>query len=299
MSRASLHASSLRHESYDTIVFSPHFDDAVYSLAGTMLHEREAGRRVLVATVFGHGLDTAPSGNGPYDDYATREAEDREAMQTLDLDYVWLNLPELLFRRRSLRDRVAEMLPHASLRTTRAHEELERSIASIVESFAHRETRVYLPLGIGAHPDHRLVHEAGRETFAGRELRFYEDIPYALEASLVAARFSVLRGVTGPSVASVARATAKLVFRGIGRPIGFVPLCVYFLFAELARASKRLRGGLELQLVDSIDLRPTLAAKADAMRAYRTQTPLFFQPGVEDCLVVDGSIPRERAWRLA
>lgn len=299
MSRASIHASSLRHQSYDTIVFSPHLDDAVYSLAGTMLHEREAGRRVLVATVFGHGLDTAPSGNGPYDDYATREAEDREAMHTLDLDYVWLNLPELLFRRRSLRDRVAEILPHASLRTTHAHAELERALASIVESFAHAETRVYLPLGIGAHPDHRLVHEAGRATLAGRDLRFYEDIPYALEASLVAARFSVLRGVTGPNVASVARATAKLVFRGIGRTLGFVPLCAFFLLAELARASKRVRGGLDLLLVDSIDLRSTLGTKADAMRAYRTQTPLFFQPGVEECLRVDGSVPAERAWRFA
>lgn len=294
-----VHDSRLRHASYDTIVFSPHLDDAVYSLAGTMLHERAKGRRVLVATVFGHGLDTAPSGSGPYDDYATREAEDRTAMQALDLDYVWLNLPEMLFRRRSLRDRLVEIVPHASLRATRAHDELERALASIVQSFAHGETRIYLPLGIGAHPDHRLVYEAGRSALVGRDLRFYEDVPYALEASLVAARFSVLRGVAGPTVASVARATAKLVFRGIGRTLGFVPLCAFFQLVELARASRGVRGGIDLRLVDSIDLRPTLRLKADAMRVYRTQTDLFFQPGVEECLAGGGTIPAERAWRLA
>jgi hypothetical protein len=41
--------------------------------------------------------------------------------------------------------------------------------------------RIYAPLGIGKHVDHQIVHLAGQELASrGRDVWFYEDIPYAL-----------------------------------------------------------------------------------------------------------------------
>lgn len=298
MTTLRVHESSLRHERYDTIVVSPHLDDAVYSLAGTILAEQEAGRRVLVVTVFGHGRDRAPRGDGPYDDYATREQEDRDAMQALDVDYVWLNLPELIFRRPSLRERIAELVPHASLRDHRALVATEDALVDLVEAHATEVARIYLPLGIGAHPDHRLVFEAGRHALADRELRYYEDVPYALHEPLVRARLAVLGLRSAPRIRELARASAALLFRGLARALAYLPLLAYFALVEGIRRLRTHGEVPRLELVHALDLGPRLRAKADAMRAYRTQTPLFFESGVERSLSADGS-HEERAWRFA
>lgn len=288
-----------RAEHYDVLVFSPHLDDAVYSLGGTMLAERQAGRRVLVVTVFGHGRDVAPTGTGPYDDYAAREAEDRAAMAALDVDYLWLNLPELLFRRARLGDRLAQLVPHATVSGTAAFAETLKAMRAAVERHAGEATRIYLPLAVGAHPDHRLVHEAGRLGLVGRDLRFYEDVPYALDPALVDARLAVLVGAPGPSAFRVARAVARLVFRGGARVLGLFPLYLFLATAELARRAFGHVERIASMSVETRDVGASLRAKADAMRLYRSQTPLFFDAPVEDALSRREGAPVERAWRLA
>lgn len=292
-------APSAQAQTYDVLVFSPHLDDAVYSLGGTMLAERRERRRVLVVTVFGHGHDVAPPGTGPYDDYAAREAEDRAAMAALDVDYLWLNLPELLFRRVGLGDRLAQLVPHATFTGTAAFTDTQRAMLAAVARHADDGTRIYLPLAVGAHPDHRLVYEAGRSGLPGRDVRFYEDVPYALDPALVEARMAVLAGTPAPSAFRVARALARLVFRGGARIFALLPLYLFLAAAELARRASRHAERISTVSVETRDVGASLRAKADAMRLYRSQTPLFFEASVEEALSRREGAPVERAWRLA
>lgn len=296
------YASRLQSGTYETIVLSPHLDDAVYSLAGTMLAEVAAGRRVLVVTVFGHGAAEAPSGAGMFDNYASREREDREAMLALGVDYVWLNEPEVMFRGSRGRARVAEIVPHGSFAGTAVLAEVESAIHAIIERFSRPDgaTTLHVPLAIGAHPDHRLVHEAALPLMASRRVSFYEDVPYALEPALLDARLAVLGGERGPNIFAVALGHTRLAFRGLARAVALLPLLVYVGIAEAAR---RLRS-------HSAERRPTVAVEQDiaafagrktaAMWLYRSQTPLFFA----DESALAASLPRrdghlvERSWRL-
>ncbi len=295
MSRARFHGSRLRASRYDTLVFSPHLDDAVYSLGGSLLAEREAGRSVLVVTVFGHGRPEAPVGEGPYDDYATRQDEDRRAMEALDVDYLWLNRPELLFRRKGWH----ELMPHATYVGTSAARELGEEIERVVAEFAQPGARLFLPLAVGAHPDHRLLHEAGRLALLARSPRYYEDVPYSLEPALLEARIAGLRGTPGPGAWRLARATARLAFRGPARVLALPVLVALFAMAEwLRRVRAPVRA--ELRLAERIDIAESLVRKAEAMRLYRSQTPLFFDPPsrVEAVLLHSTEGAVERAWTI-
>lgn len=298
------YASRLRHDAYDVVVLSPHFDDAVYSLAATISRARSEGSRVLVVTIFGHGRDVAPSATGPYDDYATRETEDRAAMETLDVDYVWLNRPEWAFRSSRARERLAEVVPHISFRATELLAATQEAIESTLESFAAEGATVYAPLAVGAHPDHRLVHEAMRPLSTRWSTRYYEDVPYALDEALIEARLAVLCALPGPRTFRVARATAKLVAHGIARLVAVLPLMLFLSIAELHRSLGRRRewrvDPLSLRAFDH-DVAKFAREKARAVALYATQTALFFQPTValESQLARGHGAIVERSWRIA
>jgi LmbE family N-acetylglucosaminyl deacetylase len=57
--------------------------------------------------------------------------------------------------------------------------------------------RIYVPLGVGKHVDHQIVHLAG-QGLAGRgwEVWFYEDIPYALKPMALDARLAEIGAAT-------------------------------------------------------------------------------------------------------
>jgi len=298
------YASRLRHRNYDVIVLSPHFDDGVYSLAATISRAVNEGKRVVVVTVFGHGHVSPPASSGPYGDYRTRESEDRAAMDALDADYVWLNRPEWTFRSSRGRELVSELIPHASFRGTRLLEDTARSLADVITALRNDESVVYAPLAVGAHPDHRLVHEAARSLTLRNEVRFYEDVPYALDEALVEARLAVLCALPGPRAARVARATARLVARGLTRTLALIPLFFFFAALELHR---RLRTPRERR-VDPLALRSFdhdiarfARDKARAVALYGSQTALFFdsRTTLESQLARGRNAIVERSWRLA
>src|SRR5690349_7243387 len=106
----------LRHERYDEIHISPHMDDSAYSCAGRILQRRREGARVLVVTVFGNGKQALDVGEGgTFSDYAKRLEEERAVMQRMDVDHVWLNYPELLFRKKGAGDLLRFLFPFMSL----------------------------------------------------------------------------------------------------------------------------------------------------------------------------------------
>lgn len=168
---------------YDSVYFSPHLDDVALSCPCTLLREVEAGARVLVATLFSH---PGPADAGPFrrDDYPARWAEDARAMQALGADYVHAGLLDAPFRS-SLYHNFEGILfgrdpgDAATLQRARA------VVADILEQATPR--RVYAPLGVGEHIDHRLTHEA-----APPGSLFYEDRPYAFVRDAVEFRLAVL-----------------------------------------------------------------------------------------------------------
>ncbi|MFO0696092.1 MAG: PIG-L family deacetylase [Polyangiales bacterium] len=302
MTTEAFYGARLRERVYDDVIVSPHLDDAVYSLAGRILAARAAGRKVLVVTVFGHGKAAAPHGKGRFDDYEAREREDREAMEALDADYVWLNEPELIFRSFFSAETARSILPFATFVGTKAFDSARRAITCAVERFAAPEATVHFPLAIGAHPDHRIVFEVGWQLSTLHDVRFYEDVPYALFPSFVTQRLSHLAGLRGPALVPTARDTAAFAFRGLGRLLSFLPLLLYVALVEvLFRIGRRPTDALVPLVPEELEVSPFVSRKVEAMCLYRSQTPLFFA----DVSRLEGDLPRshgvpvERSWRFA
>jgi LmbE family N-acetylglucosaminyl deacetylase len=142
---------------------SPHPDDAVFSSVSALWRARRAGQRVGIVTVFG----TDPA----------RLAEEDAAAAGLGVKVVRLGLADAPARRgaRTARDLLVDLA---------VREDEVVAVAAAVRALA--PARVFLPLAVGGHIDHRTV--AAIWTRIGCELRFYEDRPYADVPGLVAAR---------------------------------------------------------------------------------------------------------------
>lgn len=156
------------------LVVSPHLDDAVLSCAGAIYAHARRGRRVVVATVFSEGRDAA-----------RRQDEDRAAVASLGAEPLHLGMldaPERLGVARTHRALVGEAaVTEADVSAVRAA--IEATIARV------QATSILVPLGVGDHVDHRVVHAAMR----GRAgVLVYEDRPYAFLAGATRARLSAV-----------------------------------------------------------------------------------------------------------
>ena len=204
--------AQLRFEAYDSIIISPHMDDAAFSCGGRMLLERRAGKRVLVVTVFGTGAEEAREGEGrrgAFANYAKRKREELEVMGALDADFVWLNRPELLYRRSSLGELVRYVFPFLRLSQDALHTTLHRELVNLGRRYLAPGGLVHFPFAVGFHPDHRILFDIGRRLHAERAfpIRFYEDIPYALTPAL---RVYKLRYLGEPATPALLRDTREI-----------------------------------------------------------------------------------------
>lgn len=143
-----------------SLFVSPHFDDVALSCVAHVRRACERGR-VVVLTVFAAGQPE-------------REGENREALSMLGAESVVLPFADAPAR-------LAVQPSFASLLLTRYDceerdcNEIARAIAAVQRQV--KATCVFLPLGVGGHVDHRVVHAAHR-ALPG-EIRFFEDRPYA------------------------------------------------------------------------------------------------------------------------
>ena len=171
---------------YDHVYISPHFDDVAASCAGRIINQKQAGKSVLVVTIFSSRAyrGAAKVGNQALQamlDYDRRRLEDTEAMQQLGVDFLWLEFPEVLFRRQAPWRRYGLTYPK-----TNANQDLCRQVAIKLTAIC-RQTQcaeMVLPLGIGQHVDHQILFQAGlglhHNSHGRHSLLFYEEIPYAL-----------------------------------------------------------------------------------------------------------------------
>jgi LmbE family N-acetylglucosaminyl deacetylase len=279
---------ALREEQYDEIHFSPHMDDSAYSCAGRILQRRREGARVLVITVFGDGKSAPDLGDrGTFSNYAQRLEEELAVMRSLDVDYIWLNYPELLFRKHRISDLLRYLFPFTRLASV-AHDELfARALALVTRRLAPGGT-VFFPFAVGFHPDHRVLFDVGRALHAlGRfQVAFYEDVPYSTVPALRGLR---LRALNMPAPIALLRGTSELnqfLFRNFGalRLVTWLPLWFYLLsllsLRALSGAVDKLTGEPDPEL-SVRDIGDSIAGKADAMRLYPTQTAFFLTLGPE------------------
>lgn len=171
------------------LVLSPHLDDAILSCAGRIRRHVAQGDRVELLTAFSHA--------DPHDaaDWAARRREDEAAAARLGALPRWLGLPDAPFRDPSYVDLDALTGPHAPADAA-WRRRLEQRLREALEAEPPRS--LYVPLGVGDHVDHRLVHEAVAAILPDLTpvvrgaVRWYEDQPYALVLHAIARRLHAL-----------------------------------------------------------------------------------------------------------
>ena len=161
--------SSLRvEESSPELVISPHWDDAVLSCWGLL----SSGRELEVVNLFAGIPENARAGiweaiigvSEPADRARRRLEEDALALARAGREA--RNLPLLDDRYRRQAQAAAPGLG-----------EIDRAVADRV----HGASRVYVPAGIGAHPDHLLARRYGRALLAaGMPVTLYAELPYCI-----------------------------------------------------------------------------------------------------------------------
>lgn len=172
------------------LVLSPHLDDAVLSCGPLINAWKRAGAEVVVGTIF-TGDSTMQSSAVQQDasryegDVMTlRRAEEAQAQARLGYAAMEAGLPELLFRQ----------LPDGSARCASLDElyglltDSDREIVATVRHTLAKWAQILpsavicAPLAIGDHLDHHVVREAALQEIEAERLRWYRDVPYALDA---------------------------------------------------------------------------------------------------------------------
>ena len=269
-----------------TLFVSPHFDDVVLSCPA---HVVDAGRhgRVIVATAFGHNQDA-------------RRAEDARALALLGAEALPLpfsDAPERLGIEPGLR----------SLLLTRYDREAEDRAALIAALrpllAAASVTHLVLPLGVGGHVDHRIVHGLYDAWPHAVSVSFFEDEPYARVRGAIQARLGEIgaqpAGALSPNVTPAdVRASAQAVFGSLlarTRPLEDAD-AITTLAHRLAAPTRSGDGRVGPLLTHDV---PTVPALADAaLSCYASQLADWFPSDEVRRAFVKRSVT-ERTWRYA
>lgn len=168
------------------IYLSPHLDDAVLSCGGLMARQAAAGDSVLVVTVCAGDPGEAPPSElarmlherwgGSPSPVGDRRSEDRVACGRLDASVLHLDIPDAIYR---LGPAGAPLYPTEEALTSPvspAEADLIQKVAERLQT-ACPPGRLYSPLALGGHVDHRLTRTAAERL--GRPLWYFRDFPYA------------------------------------------------------------------------------------------------------------------------
>lgn len=188
---------------YDHIYLSPHLDDAVLSCGGRIWQQVQAGRRVLVVTIFA-GTPTSSASLSAFaqelharwghvaDAAARRQEEDLAALDLLGAKAIHWSYTDCIYRQ--IPD---GRFPYASEQAL--WEEIHPAENALVAELAGRTKvlplsqdgthtlvpAIYAPLAVGHHVDHQVVRRAAQAS--GQPLAFYEEFPYAEDRQAVLA----------------------------------------------------------------------------------------------------------------
>ena len=181
------------------LVVSPHLDDAVLSIGGSIAAWTAAGERVVIASVYTTGppLDEIAPRMRRFADYATRRGEDAAACAAVGAEPRWLDQIERAFRKPYLSGWSFFATPpdrdgFGGLAAAR------RALEPLAEL---APAQILIPLGVGNHIDHVEALIAATDFALAHgwfaRVRFYEDF-YALSGRM-RRRHPVTRGRTWPT----------------------------------------------------------------------------------------------------
>jgi LmbE family N-acetylglucosaminyl deacetylase len=169
---------------------SPHLDDAALSCGGRIAAQVAAGERVLVVTL----CTAAPPADSafsplaqqfhtewslpPEQVVAARLREEQAAMAQLGCDYVWAGLLDAIYRYPQAYESNATLF-----NTPAPNDPLFADLQRVVSLLRERlpDGVFYAPLGVGSHVDHLITLSVAGDLL-GNNVRFYEDLPYAITA---------------------------------------------------------------------------------------------------------------------
>ncbi len=197
------------------IFLSPHLDDVVYSCGGTLGVQVSTGLRPLVITVFAgvppSNLELSPFAAEIQRDMGfrqnaqtvmnTRREEDARALDYLNVDYLWLDYLDAMYR-----GSPAYYLQKSQLIGGDVHpadlwidKELAQNLISLHDRLP--DTVWYAPLGVGRHVDHQIVCSAvDRLIQRGANVKLYEDFPYVLKSDALEDRLQEFGGMLEPAL---------------------------------------------------------------------------------------------------
>lgn len=192
---------------------SPHYDDIALSCGGTVALLSERGLAPEIEVLFGEG-PAAGAVLSPFaaenlrdwgltaeEATAVRRREERAAAGILGAITSWLPFPDAIYRdRRYLNNDQLFGEP-----VTVEMDLPERLIAALELAKADRSVmRLYVPLAVGGHVDHRHAFHAGRSLSGlGWDVWFYEDLPYALRPGLLEERLAAIGPEFVPAVVPI------------------------------------------------------------------------------------------------
>lgn len=191
------------------IFLSPHFDDVVYSCGGTLGVQVSSGLRPLVITIFG-GVPSSTLKLSPFAEQVhrgmgadttqgvnllveTRRKEDAAALNYLEVDYLWLDHLDAIYRGTPAFYTSEEQLIGGNVHSTDVG--IDKQLAQDLLTLQARlpDAVWYAPLGIGRHVDHQIVCSAAdRLAQHGAKVNLYEDFPYVQKEGALQARLTEL-----------------------------------------------------------------------------------------------------------
>ena len=202
------------------IFLAPHFDDVVYSCGGTLGVQLSSGLRPLVITIFAGipaaDLQLSPLATQIHREMGTslsqgvgaavetRRKEDAAALDYLQVDYLWLDYPEAIYRGSPAYYTTKEELIGGDVNN--ADLSIDHQLAEDLVALAERlpDAAWYAPMGIGRHVDHQIVSSAAdRLVQRGSKVYMFEEFPYVLQAGAREARMLELCEALEPALVEV------------------------------------------------------------------------------------------------
>ncbi len=178
--------------SYDTLLLSPHLDDAILSCGGLIYEQTQRSESVLIVTLAAGEPQTDVRsvfaqflhhnwGLSASEAVAVRRAEDLEACRRVGADALHGSLPDCIYR---LHPQEGQPLYSSNEAIFGAVHPAEQPLVTELAQFMATlpaAQRVLAPLTVGNHVDHQLVRAAAEQVW-GDELTYYEDYPYVQHA---------------------------------------------------------------------------------------------------------------------
>lgn len=189
---------------YDTILLSPHLDDAALSCGGHIYLQTTAGQSVLIVTIMAGdppAANVSPYAQQLHDRWefqteaaARRREEDHTACRILRADCLHWAIPDCIYRHDPL---TGESYYNSDQDIFGPVHPNEKNLQDVlIEKLAKlpRHGRVLAPLSVGNHVDHQLTRMAAESCF-GTELIYYEEFPYSADAGAVDTLIASGRGI--------------------------------------------------------------------------------------------------------